>query len=252
MPISNVLQCRRRQRKHDQDLITWLAHIHLVYLIRADVQRKAGREESGYQFHDMKMISIDTLGWWGATALQPDWTPLITAKQCIAAVEHVFTIYAQTNPTAKYLLGADFMCAFKTVFMSPTFKPDKSKCDVGVCRFSSSVSSGVQTADIWRMCLDLRCACWIAWIETYTPCALPAWWGRASELPSCQVCVGCILLTALSLCFAPPPLSPALHFTPQRSGILCVLCVCVCVLLTSRGYKSQSHCLLMGTKSKSS
>lgn len=93
LPISNLLQCRKRQHKHDQDLITWPAHIHLVYLIRSDVQRKAGGEESGYQFHDMKMISIHTPGWWDATAHQPDWIPLVMTKQSIAAIEHVFNTH---------------------------------------------------------------------------------------------------------------------------------------------------------------
>lgn len=44
------------------DLITRPAHIHLVYFIRSNIQREAGGEESGYQFDDMKMISIDTGG----------------------------------------------------------------------------------------------------------------------------------------------------------------------------------------------
>lgn len=58
---------RERERERDEvntmgDLITRPAHIHLVYFIRSNIQREAGGEESGYQFDDMKMISIDTGG----------------------------------------------------------------------------------------------------------------------------------------------------------------------------------------------
>lgn len=102
--------------------------------------------------------------------------------------------------------------------------------------FTDFAEVWVQTADIWRMCLDLCSACWSAWIEMYTPCALPAWWGLASELPSCQVCVGCILLTALSLYFAPPPppLSPPFHTTEVRDS------VCVCVWSSVQGGEKRS------------
>lgn len=107
LPINNCLHPRKRQCKHDQDLITWPTHIHTVYLIRSDVQRKAGGEESGYQFRRMQMISADSPGWWDATTQQPDWIPLIMTKQSITAAEHVLSFSPQTKPTAKYFRGVN-------------------------------------------------------------------------------------------------------------------------------------------------
>lgn len=59
-----------------------------MHLVRSDKQKEAGSEESGYQFQDMEMISIDTPGWCDATEGQPDWIPLIMNKQAAVAVEH--------------------------------------------------------------------------------------------------------------------------------------------------------------------
>lgn len=99
----------------------------------------------------------------------------------------------------------------------------------------------VQTLDIWRMCLDLYSACWIAWIEMFTPCALPAWWGLASELPSCQVCVGCILLTALSLYCTPTSLpSPPFHTTEVRDSVCVHVSECKCVWSSVQGGEKKS------------
>lgn len=183
------------------------------------------------------MISIDSPGWWNATTQQPDWIPLIMTKQSVTAAEHVFNFYAQSpQPTS---------CMLSKRYSPPqsNFKYEKGIRANEVFMLAHLAAVWIQTADIRRMCTDLCSACWIAWIEMYTPCALPAWWGLASELPSCQVCVGCILLTALSLYFA-------LHLPPRPSishrrgqGIFLCAGLCMCVCACKEGRKRAEACM---------
>lgn len=125
----------------------------------------------------------------------------------------------------------------------PNFKYEKGIRTNEVFMLAHFAAVWIQTADIRRMCTDLCSACWIAWIEMYTPGALPAWWGLASELPSCQVCVGCILLTALSLYFAPhlPPRPSISHHRGQ--GIFLCVCLCLCVRACKEGRKRAEACM---------
>lgn len=109
----------------------------------------------------MKMISIDTPGWWDATAQQNDWIPLIMTKQSIAAVEHALNIYAQKKKTSEYLRGADFTCAFNAVFSPPqtNIKYERGIMANDMFVFAHLATVLAQTADIWRMFLDLCPAC---------------------------------------------------------------------------------------------
>lgn len=157
LPISNLLQSRKRQSKHDQDLITWPAHIHLVYLIKSDVKRNPGREESGYQFHDMKIISIDTpwvvRGYRAAT-----WLDTINHDQAVYCCSRAWLQHLCTNKTPQpsvYQVLPSRTCPKQENNFSPAqWKNVKSwkrqiliipsntwRGDFPVSRFSSGMSS---------------------------------------------------------------------------------------------------------------
>lgn len=88
--INNILHYRKRQCKHDEDLITWPAHSHTVYLIRSGVHRKKGREQSGYQFHDIKkpfhrqpwVVRCYYRATW-LDAINHDWTLYHCSRACL-------------------------------------------------------------------------------------------------------------------------------------------------------------------------
>lgn len=187
---------------------TWLGRMY---------KEKRADKRVGINFTIWKWFPYTALG---SATTQHDWFLLITIKS-ISVAENVFLC---TKPTAKNFFSASLSACFHNVVFYPNFKLWKEEFRANedfMCAHLAAFC--ILTADIWGMCTDLCCACGIAWIEMYTPSALPAWCEPAYEPPSCRVCVGCLLLTALSLYFAPH--LPPFHTTEVSDFFMCV-CAC--------------------------
>lgn len=153
-------------------------------------------------------------------AQRPDWTPSIMSKQSITAVDKVSNTSAQTAQPMfiRRELSEQCLCPQKDVVANVRmFYYQCWWTDFHVYRASerlqSSHSGHMQKAPWFVLCLNWDVQPLLSWHDA----------GLTSELPSRQVCVWGVLLTALLLYFPPPPPS-AFHTAEVRH-----VCVCVCL-----------------------